>query len=517
MPKPSASIVTTQQTRRIFYQPGGPNPGNAVQFAGLDAQYMLLEGVTRPLRGAIEPIRVYNPRFAKRYQTVGRKVTAPDFPTATLRVLENRGTLPFQLGDLSCPFNLYLPVGVCEDLSDFLAGWQDIVEIVSWAEGTSVNEGDRMSWEEDNQVEDAVAITLEAKYAIGALSFSPEAASDVSREVVDVVYGGGLQCGDCGPNDDGTRRIYAVTKSSGAGSPGLPAEVVYSYDGGATWAQTNIDGFGATEDPLAIDIVGSKLVVIGADAYYWATINRQGVPGTWTKVTAGFVAAGTPADLYVLSPQEVFFVGEGGYVYKSIDITAGVSVVDAGSATTANLLRIHGDGNNTLVAVGADSAVIKSVNRGAQWATTNAEPSAIPLDIYSIAVKGPETFLLGTGLSGRIFYTLDGGETWVEKPFTGSGAGYVRDIVFATDEVGYFVHDDNTPTGHIWATWNGGASWVRNDGGSARLLNWPVIDRVNRIAVPGSTRQVGANNVALACLAGDGSDGALLLGTPNVL
>lgn len=516
MPRPTDAEVTKTQNRRLFIQFGGPFPGNVPEFAGLDAQYMVLDGVTRPLR-TIEPIRVYNPRRVEAYKNVGRKISAPDFPTATLRVLENRGTLPVQLGALDCPFNLYLPVGKCEDLSDFTGGWETIVEIASWVEATQVDEGPRMAWEEDTQVEDAIAVTLEAKYAIGAMSFSAEADGDISREVVDVVYGGGVQCGDCGPSDDGSQRIYAVTKSSGAASPGLPAEVVYTLNAGETWTAVTIDGFGASEDPLAIDIVGGKLVVLGADAYFWAVLNNQGVPGTFTEVTAGFVGAGSPLDIYVLDANNIFFCGEAGYIYKATDITAGVEVIDAGIATTENLYRISGDGNNTVVAAGGSSAVVVSPNRGVTFGAVVTEPSAIPLDIYALAVKDARTFLVGTALSGRMFYTRDGGQSaWTAITFTGTGAGTVRDIVFATDEVGWMVHDNNTPTGYLWATWDGGNTWVRNDQGTARIANWPVLDRINRVAVPNGGLLVNANYVAGGGLAGDGSDGVLVVGSPNI-
>lgn len=512
MPKPTSDEVLTQQNRRLFFQDGGPFPTNLTKFAGVETQYMVLEGVTRPISGGIEPIRVYDPNRPKRFKNVGRKTTAPDFPTATLRILEKRGALPFQLGDLSCPNNLYLPNGACTDPSDFLNGWNDFVEIVSYAEATEVDEGDRMAWEDDSQAEDSVSLTLETKYAIGKLGFGAEASTEISREVIDVVYGSLLQCGDCGPADDGTKRIYAVATSSGAGSPGLPAEVIYSVDGAQNWAQINITSFGATEAPLAIDIVGDKLVVLGDDAYYWATINKNtGVPGAFTKVTTGIVAANTPLDMYVLG-SKIFISAAGGYVYRVDNVASGATVVSAADATTSDLLRIHGDGGETIVAVGANSDVVVSTNRGATWGTTVSEPSAIPLNNVALFVKSATHWWVGTGSSGRLYYTLDGGEIWTHVPFTGAGAGNIRDIVFATDEVGYFVHDDNTPTGYLWTTWNGGASWVRSDGGTPRLLNWPVIDRVNRIAVPNAHPQTDSNNVIFAGLAGDGSDGILLLG-----
>jgi len=515
MPKPTSDEVITQQMRRLFLQDGGPLPGNQTKFSGVETQYMVLQGVSRPIRGGIEPIRVYDPNRTKSFKTVGRKVTAPDFPTATLQILEKRGTLPFQLGDLFCAFNLYLNNGLCVDPSDFLNGWSDFVEIVSWAEATEVDEGDRMAWEDDNQGEDALSLTLEHKYAIGKLGFGAEASSEISREVIDVVYGGGLQCGDCGPADDGTKRIYAVATTSGAGSPGLPAEVIYSVDGGGVWAQGNIAGFGASEIPLAIDIVGDKLVVLGDDAYYWATINsKTGVPGTFTKVTAGFIAVNTPLDMYVLG-SKIFFCGAGGYIYRCDNVASGVTVISAADATTNDLLRIHGDGGETIVAVGKNSDVIVSINRGATWAATVAEPSAIPLDVTALFIKTNLHWWVGTGSSGRIYYTTNGGETWTHMPFTGAGAGNVRDILFATDEVGYFVHDDNTATGYLWATWNGGYTWVRNDGGSNRILNWPVLDRIQRLAVPNAHPQTDSNNLAAAGLAGDGSDGILLLGVAS--
>jgi photosystem II stability/assembly factor-like uncharacterized protein len=182
-------------------------------------------------------------------------------------------------------------------------------------------------------------LTLSDIYPLGQLGFGQEASTQIERAVIDVVYGTTNTC-RC---EDATQYIYAITDTSGAGSPGLPAEVLYSTDGGSTWTEVNVDGMGAEESPLAIDLVGQYLVVLGDDAHFYAEINQEtGEPGTFTEVTTGYVGAGSPQDLHVVSPREIFIVGDGGYVYKSTDITASVTVVDAGDATSEDLKRIHG-------------------------------------------------------------------------------------------------------------------------------------------------------------------------------
>ena len=89
--------------------------------------------------------------------------------------------------------------------------------------------------------------------------------------------------------------------------------------------------------------------------------------------------------------------------------------------------------------------------------------------------------------------------------------------MFATEEVGFFVHDDATPTGRIFCTWNGGADWARQDSGGRRIINWPVVDRINRIAVPHAGAAIDANNILCVGLAANGTDGVVLLGKAGVL
>lgn len=515
MAKPGADIVITQGQKRIFRQPGGARPNNPVKYAGKDTQFLSIQGATRPIRGGVDPIYVPDPDNAKEYLQVGRAKSAPDLPTFDLMVLENHGGIPFQLSDLICPQTFYINSGKCKSLSDFLRGWSSYVEIYADAEPSEgVDMGDRTSWDSDDQIEDTISHTAARIYAIGQVSFGPKATTQVDREVIDIVYGSTAECGDCGPQDTGTNRMYAVVKSSGSGSPGLPGEVVYSVDGGLTWNEVNIDSFGATEDPVAIDMVGDYLVVVGSGAYYYALINRYtGAPGTFTKVSSGFVTNKAPNDIYVLSPREVYFVGNGGYIYRSTEITSGVSVISAGAVTTSNLYRIKGDGFNTVVAVGASDSIVRSLDRGNNWSTpVDTTVAGINVDLTAIEVLSELRWWIGSG-TGRVYYTLNGGNSYVHMGFSGAGAGSINDIVFATDEVGYFSHTNTTPDGRLFATWNGGADWTNTD---PRLTGLSVVDRINRFAYPKVGLTTAANNLALACLGGDGTDGLIQVGMPNI-
>lgn len=503
--------ILTHKHKRNFIQFGGASPINVCKYAGQDAQYLAIEGVTVPEQGGIDPMFVHDPRFIGKYKMIGRTISPPDLATATVIIREKHGAIPRQLLRHNCPFNLYEVSGICDDLSDF-NGWSDYVLIYSGAYVTDKDGGNRSGFDSDDAVEDTLSITLMDVYPVGTISFVERAATQIDREVVDTVYAPLNQCANCDPGDE---RIYAVTTPSGAGSPGLPAELVYTLDKGLTMYQQQIDSFGASEVPYAIDFVGKYLVVLGADAYFYATVNpNTGVPDTFTKVTTGFVAAGSPKDMYVINPREVIFVGDGGYIYKSTDITQGVSVISAASVTAENLLRVKGH-NDVIVAVGAAGTVLKSSDKGVTWAACVTYPTASQLQAVEVVT---EAIIWVGSVNGYMWYSMNGGESWVNKSFAGEGAGQIRDIHFPTSEVGFMSYSTSTPTARLYATWNGGANWVRNSDTTPRIINWPTFDSANRFATPNTNDAgVNCNNLAVAGLGGNGVDGILLIGQSEVM
>lgn len=515
---PNASETVFQRDLRVFSQRGGPLPSNRMRYCGPEEQYIALGDVKDPVRGKFTPIRVHDPRQRGAYRLIGMQTSMPDLSSNTISFLRRHGGITWIAGDLTCPNNYYELAGECKRPDDFGYGWTDFISIYSYGMADDRTYKARASFSDDNQLMDDVNHIYACVYDIGGLSFTDNV-TPTKREAVDAVYGSTVSCGNCGPSDDGTQRLYVLCKSSGAGSPGIPAEVVYTVNGRQSWAAVNITGLAGTQDPTAIDIAGYLLIVLDTlgGGYYYAPLNPlTGVPGSWTNVTAGFVAGGAPTDIYVVSANEVYFCGNGGYIYRSNDLTAGVSVINPGATVTTALTRIDGF-EDVIVCVGASGNVIKSLNRGASFSTVTTFPTSNTL--RGVDVRDTYRFWV-VGGGGGVWYTLDGGETWAQPQGSFAGAQLMDDVVFATDEVGYITgRAPSSTSARLWTTFNGGQTWIPSSvqPGNPRILNFPTFSRANRIAVPQFTEPaVISNQVALAGLNGDGTNGSIIVGVANV-
>jgi photosystem II stability/assembly factor-like uncharacterized protein len=514
MAKPGADKVLTQKHRRAWSQRGGPGPVSLMRYAGPSEQYMMFDAADNPVRGGQTPMQVHSTSQRGAYELIGRTVAAPDFPKVAITFLQRHGGISWVDFDLTCPNNFYESAGVCKKPNDFLNGWSDWIKVYSYGEASPRTEDGQTTFSDDNQSTAKVEFTCAAIYKVGALNFGEKAAPEVEREVVDGVYASAVDCGNCGVTDDGTQRLYWVTKSSGAGSPGTPAEVVYTVNGGATWAQTNVTGLGGTVDPTGLKVAGNYLIVLdtAGNGYWFAELNSlTGVPGSWTNVTAGFVAAKQPTDMYVAAPNEIYFSANGGYIYKCVDVPSGVTVLDAGNVNTANYVRIHGQ-DDCLVVVGESGKIVKSLNRGASWANVTLSPTSAT--VRAIRVLDDYRYWIGTS-GGKVYYTINGGETFVEQSLPGGTYTVIDDIVAATDEV-IHISARVSSTARLITTWCGGALWASSATVAQRIQNFPTATRFNRIAVPqGTDATTAANNVALGGLSGGGTDGAIFLGISN--
>lgn len=466
----------TNDFSRVFAIPYTAGPAHAPDYEGL-----WKSGAAGWPQGDITRIKIPDDDRYGSFITVGKMKGEQGNPTLNIMARYTR-----ELSDLlalvrkGCDTDIQVHMGLCQNPQDFNGGWDKILVLTN-ASPTNYSTDDLGALDDTERavVNEEVPFSGEDMFEIIKLGLQEQAKSAVVQSVIDITICDTISCGLCGIPSDGCQRVFALTLTAG-GSPGLSAEVVFTDDGGATWDDTNITTLAANEDPSAEACVGIYLVVVSnaSTSLHYAEINDI-LNGTdvWTEVGTGFVVGGKPNDIFSAGPTQTWIVGDGGYIYYTEDPTAGVTVQTAGDATVQNLNAIHGYDSLNLVAVGAANAVVLTRNGGETWASITGP--AVGVVLNTVFMKSEDTWFIGTA-GGKLFYTEDGGTTWVEKTFSGSGAGQVRDIVFVNNTVGYMAHSTATPAGRVFRTIDGGFSWYMLPEGTGTI---PANDFVAALAV----------------------------------
>jgi photosystem II stability/assembly factor-like uncharacterized protein len=486
---------------RVFLIEGRARPDHRPSYESC----LRMQGVSRSF-GDVERVECPDPLSYNNFVQVAEIQGAVENATTTLEgryAREVKSTL-LALANKGCSIDVQLHMGSCTDPSDFntfdKALVLEKVRLTSYGtdELGTLQSGDRAA------VNETVEISASEMYEIVNLAFARQADSIITNEILDVTVCDSKSCGECETESDGCQRIISISKSAG-GSPNTSADIVYTIDQGGAWYAHDIDTLGVAEDPSAVDCLGSYLVVVSNASnslHYVEKVYIDGVTDpVFTEVATGFVVGGEPNDIYSVG-NYAFIVGDMGYVYGCQDPTAGVTVLDAGSATPDTLNAVHALSEDFAVAVGDNGTVIYTEN-GTSWTAVNVRPVGVAVSLNCVWVKGESEWFVGAS-NGNLYYTFNKGNTWTIKTFSGSGAGQVRDIVFATDSVGYLAHSTAAPSGRILRTYDGGYTWNIMPEGSGVL---PVNDYVSKLGVCDD-----ANFVAGVGLHGDGADGFIVLG-----
>jgi hypothetical protein len=404
-----------------------------------------------------------------------------------------------------CGVDIQLHFGACQDPNDF----NDFDKILMFDNASLTNwSGEDMGAlqsGDESAVNETADISAEDMYEVLPVGVGEKAGSVVTNEVVDVKICDVPACGECESESDGCQKIFSVTKAAG-GSPSTPSDVVFSIDKGVTWYAHDVDSLGAAEDASGIDCVGTYVVVVSnasGSLHYALKSEFDGVTDpTFAEITTGFVALSEPNAIFSIGNM-AFIVGDNGYVYKTTDPTAGVTVLDAGTAAkNAHMNDVYASSTDIAVAVGNNGTVIYTINQST-WAAAPTSPVGFGTDLYTVFVKTESEWWVG-GSDGNLYYTVDGGSTWVTKAFSGSGAGNVYDIEFSTDSVAWLSHATATPAGRMLRSYDGGHSWNILPEGTGTL---PANDNVNAIAAC----MQDANFAVGVGLGDDGADGYIVV------
>lgn len=507
----------TQGNGAIFIQLGGSDPANKPRVGGIEGQMVALDALTLAA-GDITPVFARDPRNYKNFIAVADTVAPPDdFDSGTIMFREEKsGNLPRILLRQECGDDIYVHYGECLDPTNFLSGWNAYALVIAGARRAGSIEHGGLAFDSDEIIQDQYSFkALRGIFGIGGIVLK---ATAETREIVDITYGRrGAGCTNCAGIPE-VNDIYALMKGDGAA---VPASVRYSTDGGATWTSLAITGIGNTEAPVAIEVVGDNLVVVSPTAssattsgYYVIPLDRDtGAPvagATWTKVTAGFTANFKATDAVVSESGMLYIGAEDSTIYKAdgSQLGAGVTTANQGAVGLDDIVRLASAGSVTAATTAGGDVLLNRAD-GPIWSAVEA---AVGAGAGAVGVVDHAIVWAVDSATNTLRYTKNGGKTWstITLPLVATA---IQDIVVVNQNV-IHVALTNGGQGYIATTWNGGYSWTIAD---PRLVNLPVNDRINRLAVPSlGSDTIRANHLVGAALDGAGTGGEIIIGAAPI-
>lgn len=457
--------------------------------------------------GDIDRVEAPNPDRYDDYVEIGTIQGARGRATITITgryALDLKSTM-LRLANQNCRFDVHINFGQCDDPTNPNTFNKKLILEDGGTTNWSSTDLGALSSDDRATVDESVDLSARDIYEVIQVSLSSRGGDIVTNEVVDVVRCDSVSCGDCEEQSDGCSKFFAVTLNAG-GSASTPADIVYTLDGGATWYAHDIETL-SSEDATGVFCLGSYVGVISdvAESISYALVSE--FDGTtdpdFTEVGTGFVSGNGPLAVDTAG-NKAFIVGDNGYIYVTEDVTAGVTVLDAGVLYSDNYNAVDALSEEFAVAVGDGGRIVKTEN-GTLWSAVEPSPVGVGVNLNTVLVLNKNTWFVGTS-AGSLYYTVNGGTTWTAKSFNGSGAGVVRDIKAASESVLYMSHDTATPKGRILRSTNAGYDWVVMPEGSGIL---PANDRINALATCSDNEDV----LIGVGLADDGSDGFIIAGS----
>lgn len=483
---------------RVFITEGRARPDHSPEY-----QSCMRAGSVSQSFGDIERIECPSDAEYGQFDEVGRIQGAIERASSSLvgRYAADLASELLRLAKARCATDVDVHFGACTDPRRFntftkALKWED-VSLPNY----STDDLGALSSDENAAITETSDLSIGQFYEILPLSVQERAVDTVINELVDAVICDRRTCGDCDELSDGCEKAF-VLQGGLTGSPGTGPDVIYTSDKGLNWASDEILTLASDETATAIACIEDYVFVTSNDAgsISWkskATL-LAGTAGGWIEVTTGIVTGGEPNDAWSVGVG-AYVVGDGGYVYYTEDPSTGVSVLDAGIATTQNLNCVHALDDELAIAGGQSDTIIYTTNRVTWQAATATGGGGNIQAVWMI----DEDIWWAVDDNGDAWYTVDQGVTWTEKALPGSTPSALYDIQFPTKAVG-FIAGVASSIGALYRTYDGGHTWVKMPEGVGTL--------------PGSSTKISAiatciHDVNYLIVAGEdsGSDGVLLV------
>lgn len=357
-----------------------------------------------------------------------------------------------------CRVDVFALIGKCGNPQDFTEGGEKWVYFPDGRISSHSYENfGAFGRDENNPTNESVDMTSEEYYEFLYMTQEQVGSSVTTRQIYTVDVYTGNDCENC---PDPCDRVLATMAGANA-TPGTQPTILYSADGGSTWSSQTISTLFSNEDIVDGAVIGGDIVYISntANEIHYTDIELlYDGTNTWQQVNSGFVKNKGAKAMAVADVRHIWIVGDGGYIYFSSNHKVGVSVQDAGVATTQNLNAVSAFDKFNVLTVGNSNAVVYTKNGGDTWNT--ATGPAVGVNLGACWMWDAATWFVGEGAggTGKLWLTTDSGKTWSQR---GLPAAYSRiyKIVFISEAEGYLLASDGSQT-YVLRTITAGNEWV---------------------------------------------------------
>lgn len=459
--------------------------------------------------GDIEKIEVPSASEFGKFVEIGSIRGAVDRVSLTLmgRYAGDLKSEMLRMARAGCALDIQINLGACTNPSAHNTYTKKLILEEAFLTSWESEDLGALASDEQAKVDESVEVSARDIYEVVPPSWAERGGDVVINELVDIALCDTPSCGDCDTESDGCNKFFAISVAAG-GSPATNPDVVYSLDGGTTWASHDIETITGSEDVDEIDCLGDYIVITSeaTGSLHYALISEFGsADPDFTEISTGIVTGGEPRAIdSEPNGQLAFIAGAGGYIYSTADPTAGVTALDQAVAHNDDYNAVDALSDEFAVVVGNNGSIAKTEN-GVTFSAVTTTPVGATVHLNTVAVKSEKVWFVGAD-NGNYYYTVDGGVNWTTGSFSGSGTGDVLHIELAGDSIMYMAHQTAGTAGRILRSTNGGFDWtIQPDGVGSLAAN----DKVNAIAACSANPDIAVG----VGLADDASDGFIVVAT----
>lgn len=360
--------------------------------------------------------------------------------------------------NLNCRVDIFVLSGKCGNPQDFVEGGEKWTYFPDGKlSGHNFENFGAYGLDENNPTNEKVPMTSEEYYEFLYLRQEQVGASVTTREIMTVDVYRGDNCDDC-PNP--CQKVLA-TMAGASATPGTQPVLLYSDDGGNTWASQTITTLFSNEKLADGEVLGGDIAYVSNEAneIHWTSI-KEIYDGTnvWNQTNTGFVAGKNATAITASDVRHIWISGFGGYIYFTNNHRTQVTVQDAGVATTQHLRSIHAFDNTNVLAVGDSNAVVYTINGGGTWESVTGP--AVGVNMGACWMWSQDVWFVGEGAGGqgRLWVTYNAGKSWTRVPLPATYQRIDR-IKFVSEAEGY-LSVRSGGDGFVLRTITAGNEWM---------------------------------------------------------